>query len=137
MDLSVLPSEEDMPLSASLYRLRRPQDSDYYRCVEDYFESFVQVYDEIISHCSMASGGPMSSKRSIAILIAVTSTMDLHVSNARTVAPNIYWPFLASAATSALRVIRSAWWNSGNGCVWMSSRRFPTGISYRVPSRAL
>jgi hypothetical protein len=33
-------------LSASEYRPRHPQDSDYYRCVEDYFETFIQVYDE-------------------------------------------------------------------------------------------
>lgn len=49
MDLSVLPSEEDMPLPACEYRPRRPQDSDYYRCVEDYFETFVQIYDEHFS----------------------------------------------------------------------------------------
>jgi len=49
MDLSVLPSEEDMPLPACEYRPRRPQDSDYYRCVDDYFETFVRVYDEHFS----------------------------------------------------------------------------------------
>jgi len=49
MDLSVLSSEEDMPLSASEYRPRHPQNSDYYRCVENYFESFMQVYDEHFS----------------------------------------------------------------------------------------
>jgi hypothetical protein len=38
-----------MPLSASVYRPRRPQDSDYYRCVEDYFQTFIQVYDEHFS----------------------------------------------------------------------------------------
>jgi len=41
MDLSVLLSEEDMSLPAAVYRPRRPQDSDYYHCVEDYFETFV------------------------------------------------------------------------------------------------
>ena len=35
-----------MPLPAAGYRPRRPQDSDYYRCVEDCFETFVQVYDD-------------------------------------------------------------------------------------------
>jgi hypothetical protein len=49
MDLSVLPSEEDIPLPACEYRSRRPQDSDYYRCAEDYFETFVQIYDEHFS----------------------------------------------------------------------------------------
>jgi hypothetical protein len=28
---------------------RRPQDSDYYRFVEDYFETFVQIYDKYFS----------------------------------------------------------------------------------------
>jgi hypothetical protein len=49
MDLSVPLSEEDMSLPAAVYRPRRPQDSDYYRCVEDYFETFVQIYDEHFS----------------------------------------------------------------------------------------
>ena len=49
MDLSALPSKEDMPLPAAVYQPRRPQDSDYYRCVEDYFETFVGIYDEHFS----------------------------------------------------------------------------------------
>ena len=43
--LFTLSSEEDMPLPAGVYRPRQPQDSDYYHCIEDYFEIFVQVYD--------------------------------------------------------------------------------------------
>ncbi|MDO8957907.1 MAG: transposase zinc-binding domain-containing protein [Deltaproteobacteria bacterium] len=31
---------------AAVYRPRNPQSSDYYRCVEDHFETFVQVYEE-------------------------------------------------------------------------------------------
>ena len=38
-----------MTLMAKEYRPRRPQDSDYYSCVEDYFESFVQIYDDRFS----------------------------------------------------------------------------------------
>ena len=49
MDLSTLRSEEDMSLPAAVYRPRNPQSSDYYRCVEDYFETFVQIYDEHFS----------------------------------------------------------------------------------------
>jgi hypothetical protein len=33
-------------LPAAVYRPRNPQLSDYYRCVEDYFETFVRVYEE-------------------------------------------------------------------------------------------
>ena len=29
-----------------VYRQRKPQDSAYYRCVEDCFETFEQVYQE-------------------------------------------------------------------------------------------
>ncbi len=29
-----------------VYRQRKPQDSAYYRCVEDYFETLEQVYQE-------------------------------------------------------------------------------------------
>ena len=38
-----------MSLPAAVYRPRNPQLSDYYRCVEDYFETFVQIYDEHFS----------------------------------------------------------------------------------------
>jgi len=35
-----------MSLPASEYRPRNSQDSNYYRCVEDYFEALMQVYDD-------------------------------------------------------------------------------------------
>ncbi|MGD1152639.1 MAG: hypothetical protein ABR911_07175 [Syntrophales bacterium] len=34
-----------MSAPAAAYRPRNPQLSDYYRCVEDYFETFVRIYD--------------------------------------------------------------------------------------------
>jgi len=46
IDLFVQSIEEDMSLTAREYRTRHPQDSDYYRYVENYFKTFVQVYDE-------------------------------------------------------------------------------------------
>jgi ribosomal protein S27E len=45
MDLFILPSEEDMSVHAAIYQPRQPQDTDYYHCVEDYFETFMQEYD--------------------------------------------------------------------------------------------
>jgi len=38
-----------MAVPAAVYRPRNPQDSDYYRCVEDYFETFIGIYDEYFS----------------------------------------------------------------------------------------
>ena len=38
-----------MSLPAAVYRPRNPQLSDYYRCVEDYFETFVRAYEEYFS----------------------------------------------------------------------------------------
>ena len=35
-----------MPDTSSVYRPRKPQDSQYYQCVEDNFERFEQVYEE-------------------------------------------------------------------------------------------
>ena len=43
------PSALIMSAPAAVYRPRNPQSSDYYRCVEDYFETFVQIYDEQFS----------------------------------------------------------------------------------------
>ena len=49
MELSILPSEEDMSVPSAKYLPRQPQDTDYYHCVEDYFETFVQEYDDRFS----------------------------------------------------------------------------------------
>ncbi len=38
-----------MSLPAAVYRPRNPHLSDYYRCVEDHFETFVRIYDEHFS----------------------------------------------------------------------------------------
>ena len=39
--------EKDRPSpAAAAYRPRNPQLSDYYRSVEDYFETFIRIYDE-------------------------------------------------------------------------------------------
>ena len=35
-----------MPNISSIYWPRNPQNSAYYRCVEDHFETFEQVYEE-------------------------------------------------------------------------------------------
>ena len=35
-----------MPDTSSVYRPRKPQDSQYYQCVEDNFETFEQVYED-------------------------------------------------------------------------------------------
>ena len=35
-----------MPDISSIYRHRKPQDSQYYQCVEEHFERFEQVYDD-------------------------------------------------------------------------------------------
>jgi ribosomal protein S27E len=38
-----------MAVPSAVYRPRYPQATDYYRCVEDYFETFVGIYDEYFS----------------------------------------------------------------------------------------
>jgi hypothetical protein len=35
-----------MPDISSIYRPRKPQESQYYQCIEDHFERFEQVYDD-------------------------------------------------------------------------------------------
>ena len=111
-----------MSLPAAVYRPRNPQLSDYYRCVEDYFETFVRVYEEYFPRqygfwrpyveqmiyryldCGDLSHG----------FARVKLVLDL-IGDARTAATNIYWRSRVSAVTSARPVIRSAWWNSGSG----------------------
>ncbi len=38
-----------MPGTSPVYRPRKPQDSQYYQCVEDHFETLEQVYNERIA----------------------------------------------------------------------------------------
>ncbi|TRZ75934.1 MAG: transposase [Deltaproteobacteria bacterium] len=38
-----------MAAPVAVYRRRNPQATDYYRCVENYFETFVQIYDDHFS----------------------------------------------------------------------------------------
>ena len=38
-----------MAVPAAVYRPRYPKATDYYRYVEDYFETFVRIYDENFS----------------------------------------------------------------------------------------
>jgi hypothetical protein len=38
-----------MSLPAAAYQPRHPQDSDYYHCVGDYFETLMQIYDDRFS----------------------------------------------------------------------------------------
>ena len=35
-----------MPDTSPIYQPRKPQNSQYYHCVEDHFETLEQVYDE-------------------------------------------------------------------------------------------
>jgi hypothetical protein len=39
---------EIMAAPAAVYRPRNPHDSDYYCCVEDYFETFIGIYGEYL-----------------------------------------------------------------------------------------
>jgi hypothetical protein len=46
-----------MAATAAVYRPRNPQSSDYYRCVEDHFETFIQVYDSNVSRGKRQEAG--------------------------------------------------------------------------------
>jgi len=121
---------------------RHPQDSDYYRCVEDYFETFIQIYDEQFSQ-QYGFWRPYVEQ----VIYRYLDCGDLHsgfapvklvldlIGDAKIAATNIYSHFPASVATSALPAIRSGWWNSGNGSAWTSLRRFHTGILFSVSRR--
>ena len=38
--------DQSMPNISPVYQLGEPQESQYYQCVEDHFETLEQVYDE-------------------------------------------------------------------------------------------
>jgi hypothetical protein len=60
--------------TASTYQPRKPQESQYYQCVEDHFERLEQVYDEIFAR-RYGFFRPHESRLSIATWIAASSIM--------------------------------------------------------------
>ena len=132
-----------MAVPATVYRPRYPQATDYYRCVEDYFETFVQIYDGRFSG-DYGFWRPYVKK----MIYRYLDCGDLHNGFARvklvldligdvmTAAMNISWHFPASAATSARPATRKGLWNSVSGSAWMSSRRSLIGISFSASRRS-
>jgi hypothetical protein len=116
-----------MAVPAAVYRPRYPQATGYYRCVEDYFETFVRIYDE---HFSRQYGfwRPYVEQ----VIYRYLDCGDLHNGFARvklvldligdvmTAAMNISWHFPASAATSARPATRKGLWNSVSGSFLIS-----------------
>ena len=126
-----------MATPAAVYRPRNPQDSDYYRCVEDYFETFVQNYDE---HFSRQYGfwRPYVEQ----VIYRYLDCGDLHNGFARVKCKDCGHTLKGtreyllafvlkrsgnhakggtSGATSAHPAIRNVWWNLGSGSAWTSS----------------
>ena len=103
-----------MSLPAAVYRPRNPQLFDYYRCVEDYFETFVRIYDEYFSR-QYGFWRPYLEK----VIYRYLDCGDPHNGFARVKCKDCGHEYLlafsASAVISAHPAIRSAWWSSGNG----------------------
>jgi hypothetical protein len=124
-----------MSLPAAVYQPRRPQDSDYYHCVEDYFETFVQWYDEQFSR-QYGFWRPYIEQ----VIYRYLDCGDLHngfarvklvldlIGDAKTAATNIYLLFPANGATSALPAIKKGWWNSVSGFAWETGSLHYPGI---------
>ena len=112
-------------LNAHQYRPHNPQNSNYYRCVEDHFETFELVYDERFSR---RYGFFRSYVKEV--IYRYLDCGDLHngpVSGAPTAAMNTCFPFPASAAISARHATRSEWLSLENGCDQNLSRYIISG----------
>jgi hypothetical protein len=121
-----------MAVPAAVYRPRYPQATGYYRCVEDYFETFVQIYDDWFSG-DYGFWRPYIEK----VIYRYLDCGDLHNGFARvklvleligdvmTAATNIFWLSRVKEGTSARPATRKGLWNSASGSAWMSSKRYP------------
>jgi hypothetical protein len=120
------------------YKPRNPQQSQYYRCVEDHFESFELGYDERFS----ARYGFLRPYVKD-VMLRYLDCGDLHGGFARIKCPDCGHERLlafvlersgnpaasgTSAATSARHAIRSGWLNSVSGCAWKSSKKSLTAM---------
>jgi len=86
-------------LPAAVYRPRNPQLPDYYRCVADFFETFISIYDECFSR-QYGFWRPYIEQ----VIYRYLDCGDLHngfarvklvldlIGDAKTAAMNISWP---------------------------------------------
>src|SRR3990170_370113 len=122
-----------MSAPAAVYRPRNPQLSDYYHCVEDYFETFVGIYYEQFSR-QFGCWRPYIEQ----VIYRYLDCGDLHNGFARVKCKDCNHEYLLAFSCKHLahHAIRNAWWNSGSGSARMSSRRFLTVISYSASRRS-
>ena len=115
-----------MPLPAAVYRPRHPQDSDYYHCVEDYFETFVQSYDEQFSR-QYGFWRPYIEQ----VIYRYLDCGDLQHGFARVKCKDCGHEYLLAFSCKRRHFCPSCHQKrvvAGNGSVWKSSRRYLTGI---------
>ena len=97
-----------------VYHPRNPHDSAYYRCVEDHFETFEQVYEDRFAR-QYGFFRPYVKQ----VIYRYLDCGDLHNgfagSSAEIVAMSIFWPFRVNAVTSAHLVTRSGSWSLASG----------------------
>ncbi len=125
-----------MSLPAASYHPCQPQDTDYYHCVEDYFETFVQEYDNRFSR-QYGFWRPYIEKSNLSLSrLRRFAQWFWLMSNVKTAATNTCWRFLVKDGIFAPLATRNVWWNSANGSAWMSSKRCPhRHFIFSIPGR--
>ena len=117
-----------MPGTTSIYQPRKPQESQYYQCVEDHFERLEQVHDEIFAK-QYGFFRPYVRQ----VIYRYLDCGILHNGFARVkrkgCGMNTFLPSRASADISVHLAIKRGWWNSGNGSVKTCLRPYRTVIS--------
>jgi len=97
-----------MAASSTVYRPRNPQATDYYRCLDDHLESFIQGYEEQFER-SYGFFRPYLRK----VIYRYLECGNLRNGFARvkcgTAITSTFWPSPASADTFAPPAIRSGW----------------------------
>jgi hypothetical protein len=114
-------------MSKAVYRQRVPENSPYYQCVEDYFETFEQVYDERFPR-QYGFLRPYVKQ----VIYRYLDCGILKNGFARVRCGDCGHEYLLAFSCKrrhfSLPATRSGWLNSATGCAGKSSRQFPNGM---------
>lgn len=118
-----------MAVKPAIYRSRNPQATDYYRCIEEHPEPFIQRYEERFER-AYGFFRPYLQQ----VIYRYLDCGNLHNGFARVKCRECNHEYLLAFSCKRHHFCPSchqnASWNSGSGFAPMCFERYPTGISY-------
>jgi hypothetical protein len=119
----------------NVYRLRNPQNSDYFQCVQDNFEELQSVWDD-----RFASRYGYWRPYVMDVIYRYLECGDLHCGFARVRCDHCGHEYLPAYSCKrrhfAPPAIKKEWLNMVNGCFQMCLKMFPIASGFSAPRNA-